>query len=167
VADSRVGTLQAVTARVEEWKADGLKVVFTNGVFDVLHVGHVEVLERAAAEGDRLVVGLNADASVKRLGKGDDRPIHAEANRARLLAALRCVDAVVVFDEDTPINVVKALKPDVLVKGGDYNPTCTDAADPSYMVGSEEVKSWGGRAVAVPLVPGQSTTATLNKIRTS
>lgn len=167
MADSRVYSLQAVADRVQEWKAEGLKVVFTNGVFDVLHVGHVEVLERAAKEGNRLVVGVNADASVKRLGKGDDRPIHAEANRARLLAALRCVDAVVVFEEDTPLHVVKALKPDVLVKGGDYNPACTDPNDSTYMVGSEEVASWGGRSVAVPLVPGQSTTATLNKIRTS
>lgn len=167
MADSRVGTLQAITARVQEWKAEGLKVVFTNGVFDVLHVGHVEVLERAAAEGERLVVGVNSDASVKRLGKGDDRPIHGEENRARLLAALRCVDAVVVFGEDTPLELVLAIKPDVLVKGGDYDPSCTDANDPTYMVGSAEVATWGGRAVAIPLVPGQSTTATLNKIRTS
>lgn len=142
-------------------------MVFTNGVFDVLHVGHVEVLERAAAEGDRLVVGVNSDASVRRLGKGDDRPIHGEQNRARLLAALRCVDAVVVFGDDTPLQLVHALRPDVLVKGGDYDPACTEVTDPTYMVGSAEVRSWGGRAVAVPLVPGQSTTATLNKIRTS
>lgn len=167
MADSRVGTLQAITARVQEWKAEGRKVVFTNGVFDVLHVGHVEVLERAAAEGERLVVGVNSDASVKRLGKGDDRPIHAQEHRARLLAALRCVDAVVVFEEDTPLELVLAIKPDVLVKGGDYDPACTDPNDSTYMVGSAEVASWGGRAVAIPLVPGQSTTATLNKIRTS
>ncbi|MGB1479843.1 MAG: adenylyltransferase/cytidyltransferase family protein [Flavobacteriales bacterium] len=167
MADTRVDSREAVASRVQKWKAQGLKVVFTNGVFDVLHVGHVEVLERAAAEGDRLVVGVNSDASVKRLGKGNDRPIHAEASRARLLAALRCVDAVLVFEEDTPLLVVKALKPDVLVKGGDYNPACTDPDDPAYMVGSEEVASWGGRSVAVPLVPGQSTTATLNRIRTS
>ena len=167
MTDSRVGTLKAVTACVQEWKAEGLQVVFTNGVFDVLHVGHVEVLERAAAEGDRLVVGLNADASVKRLGKGDDRPIHGEENRARLLAALRCVDAVAVFEEDTPLELVLAIKPDVLVKGGDYDPACTDTSDPTYMVGSAEVASWGGRSVAIPLVPGQSTTATLNKIRTT
>ena len=158
---------EEATALVQKWKGEGWKVVFTNGVFDVLHVGHVEVLEKAAVEGDRLVVGVNADASVRRLGKGSDRPIHPEANRARLLAALRCVDAVVLFEEDTPLNLVVALKPDVLVKGGDYNPSCTDPRDPSYMVGSAEVASWGGRSVAVPLVPGESTTATLAKIRKS
>lgn len=158
---------EEATALVQKWKGEGWKVVFTNGVFDVLHVGHVEVLEKAAAEGDRLVVGVNADASVRRLGKGSDRPIHPEANRARLLAALRCVDAVVLFEEDTPLNLVVALKPDVLVKGGDYNPSCTDPSDPGYMVGSAEVASWGGRSVAVPLVPGESTTATLAKIRKS
>ena len=157
---------KAVTL-VRQWKTEGQKVVFTNGVFDVLHVGHVAVLEQAAAEGDRLVVGVNSDGSVKRLGKGDDRPINGEQNRARLLAALRCVDAVVVFDEDTPLNLIMALKPDVLVKGGDYNPQCQDTSDPTYMVGSAEVASWGGKAVAVPLVPGESTTAMLAKIRTS
>ena len=158
---------EEATALVQKWKGEGWKVVFTNGVFDVLHVGHIEVLEKAAAEGDRLVVGVNADASVRRLGKGSDRPIHPEANRARLLAALRCVDAVVLFEEATPLNLVVALKPDVLVKGGDYNPSCTDPSDPSYMVGSAEVASWGGQSVAVPLVPGESTTATLAKIRKS
>ena len=157
---------KAVTL-VRQWKTEGQKVVFTNGVFDVLHVGHVAVLEQAAAEGDRLVVGVNSDGSVKRLGKGDDRPINGEQNRARLLAALRCVDAVVVFDEDTPLNLIMALKPDVLVKGGDYNPQCQDTSDPTYMVGSAEVASWGGKAVAVPLIPGESTTAMLAKIRTS
>ena len=113
------------------------------------------------------MVGVNSDGSVKRLGKGDDRPINGEQNRARLLAALRCVDAVVVFDEDTPLNLIMALKPDVLVKGGDYNPQCQDTSDPTFMVGSAEVASWGGKAVAVPLVPGESTTAMLAKIRTS
>ena len=159
-------SLADVQQQVETWSSEGLNVVFTNGVFDVLHVGHVAVLEVAASHG-RLVVGVNNDASVRRLGKGPDRPIHEEGNRARVLAALRSVDAVVVFEDDTPLALVKALQPDVLVKGGDYDPTCTDQSDPTYMVGSAEVKAWGGRAVAIPLVPGQSTTATLKKIRTS
>ena len=160
-------SLAAVQQQVETWSSEGLNVVFTNGVFDVLHVGHIAVLEAAAAEGDRLVVGVNNDDSVRRLGKGPDRPIHPELNRARVIAALRCVDAVVVYGEDTPLEVVKALRPTVLVKGGDYDPACEDPSDPTYMVGSAEVASWGGRSVAIPLVPGQSTTATLNKIRTS
>ena len=160
-------SLADVQQQVETWSSEGLNVVFTNGVFDVLHVGHIAVLEAAAAEGDRLVVGVNNDDSVRRLGKGPDRPIHPELNRARVIAALRCVDAVVVFGEDTPLEVVKALRPTVLVKGGDYDPTCEDSNDPTYMVGSAEVKAQGGRAVAIPLVPGESTTATLKKIRTS
>ena len=160
-------SLADVQQQVETWSSEGLNVVFTNGVFDVLHVGHIAVLEAAAAQGDRLVVGVNNDDSVRRLGKGPDRPIHPELNRARVIAALRCVDAVVVFGEDTPLEVVKALRPTVLVKGGDYDPTCEDPGDPTYMVGSAEVKAQGGRAVAIPLVPGESTTATLKKIRTS
>ena len=160
-------SLADVQQQVETWSSEGLNVVFTNGVFDVLHVGHIAVLEAAAAQGDRLVVGVNNDDSVRRLGKGPDRPIHPELNRARVIAALRCVDAVVVFGEDTPLEVVKALRPTVLVKGGDYDPTCEDPCDPTYMVGSAEVKAQGGRAVAIQLVPGESTTATLKKIRTS
>ena len=160
-------SLADVQQQVETWSSEGLNVVFTNGVFDVLHVGHVEVLEVAASHGQKLVVGVNSDASVRRLGKGPDRPIHEEGNRARVLAALRSVDAVVVFEDDTPLVLVNSLQPDVLVKGGDYDAACTDETDPRYMVGSAEVKAWGGHAVAVPLVPGQSTTATLKKIRTS
>jgi len=167
VAEWTPPSLADVQQQVETWSSEGLNVVFTNGVFDVLHVGHIAVLEAAAAQGDRLVVGVNNDDSVRRLGKGPDRPIHPELNRARVIAALRCVDAVVVFGEDTPLEVVKALRPTVLVKGGDYDPTCEDPSHPTYMVGGAEVKAQGGRAVAIPLVPGESTTATLKKIRTS
>ena len=156
-----------VLSQVRSWQSQGLSVVFTNGVFDLLHVGHLAVLETAASHGDRLVVGLNSDASVRRLGKGDDRPVHGQENRAKLIEALRCVDAVLIFDEDTPLTLIEALRPSVLVKGGDYDAACTDPRDPQYMVGSTEVKGWGGSAVAVPLVPGESTTSTLNRIRTS
>ena len=156
-----------VQSQVQSWREQGLSIVFTNGVFDLLHVGHLAVLETAAAEGDRLVVGLNSDASVRRLGKGSDRPVHGQEHRATLLRALRCVDAVVIFDEDTPLSLIQSLRPSVLVKGGDYDAACADPQDPKYMVGSAEVKGWGGRAVAVPLVPGESTTSTLERIRTS
>ena len=159
--------LEALTPQLEQWRKQGLTVVFTNGVFDVLHVGHVAILEAAAQHGQRLVVGVNSDASVRRLGKGAGRPIQSELNRATLIGALRCVDAVVVFGEDTPLSVVQHLKPDVLVKGGDYDPLCADPSDARYIVGSEEVKGWGGQVVAVPLVPGQSTSVILDKIRTS
>jgi D-beta-D-heptose 7-phosphate kinase/D-beta-D-heptose 1-phosphate adenosyltransferase len=132
-------------------------VVFTNGVFDLLHAGHVALLEAARAAGDALVVGVNSDASVRRLGKGADRPLIAEAERARLLAALAAVDCVVLFDEDTPLALIERLHPDVLVKGADYAP--------GAIVGAKEVEGWGGRVVRVPLVEGKSTTDLVRKLR--
>jgi D-beta-D-heptose 7-phosphate kinase/D-beta-D-heptose 1-phosphate adenosyltransferase len=123
----------------------------------LLHAGHVALLETARAAGDALVVGLNTDVSVRRLGKGADRPLVPEAERARLLAALAAVDCVVLFDEDTPLALIRRLKPDVLVKGADYAP-----AD---IVGATDVESWGGRVIRVPLVSGKSTTGLLDKLR--
>jgi D-beta-D-heptose 7-phosphate kinase/D-beta-D-heptose 1-phosphate adenosyltransferase len=130
-------------------------VVFTNGVFDILHAGHVDLLERAAALGDVLVVGLNSDASTRRL-KGERRPVMPETDRARVLAALEVVDAVVPFEEDTPEALIRRLLPDVLVKGADY------AED--QIVGKETVESRGGRVVRVPLVEGRSTSAIVEEI---
>jgi D-beta-D-heptose 7-phosphate kinase/D-beta-D-heptose 1-phosphate adenosyltransferase len=131
--------------------------VFTNGVFDLLHGGHVALLEAARAAGDALVVGVNSDASVRRLGKGPDRPLVAEGDRARLLAALAAVDCVVLFDEETPLALIQRLHPDVLVKGADY---AREA-----IVGAAEVEGWGGRVVRVPLVEGKSTTDLVRKLR--
>lgn len=133
------------------------KLVFTNGVFDVLHRGHVEYLCAARALGDRLVIGLNSDSSARRLGKGPDRPVNGEEDRAIVLAALGCVDFVTVFDEDTPHELISKLLPDVLVKGGDYT---LDS-----IVGRREVEDAGGVVTVIPLLPGRSTTATLQKIR--
>lgn len=133
------------------------RVVFTNGVFDLLHAGHVALLEAARAEGDVLVVGVNSDASVRWLGKGPDRPLVAEGERARVLAALAAVDCVVLFAEDTPLALIRRLRPDVLVKGAEY----ARAA----IVGADEVEGWGGRVVRVPLVEGKSTTELLRKLR--
>lgn len=133
------------------------KLVFTNGVFDVLHRGHVEYLFAARALGDELVVALNSDASARRLGKGPDRPVNREQDRAVVIAGLACVDYVTFFDEDTPRSIVAALLPDVLVKGGDYTP---DA-----IVGRAEVEAAGGRVVVIPFVEGHSTTHLLNRIR--
>jgi rfaE bifunctional protein nucleotidyltransferase chain/domain len=131
-------------------------VVFTNGVFDVLHRGHVAYLARARAEGAALIVGLNGDASVRRLGKGPGRPVNAEADRAFVLAGLECVDAVVLFGEDTPHDLIAALEPDVLAKGADY------ALD--QIVGADLVTARGGRVVRVPLEEGYSTTNLLKKV---
>ncbi len=131
-------------------------VVFTNGVFDLLHPGHVDILAGARAQGAALVVGLNSDASVRRL-KGPTRPVRSEAERAYVLAALAMVDAVVVFEQDTPLELVQALEPDVIVKGGDYTP--------DTIVGAREVTARGGRVVVIPLTPGQSTTSIIEKLR--
>ena len=141
------------------WRVKGDRIVFTNGVFDLMHRGHVTYLEEAAALGDRLVIGLNSDASVKRLGKGTDRPLNDQDSRATVLSALRCVDAVVIFDEDTPLDLITSVRPDVLVKGGDWSP--------ERIVGAEIVKAAGGSVHSLPLVEGFSTTALLTKIRAS
>ena len=132
------------------------RVVFTNGVFDLLHVGHVDLLTAARALGDHLIVALISDASVSRL-KGPSRPVRSEAERAYVLAALEAVDAVTVFEQDTPLDVIRALRPDVLVKGGDYSL--------DTIVGRTEVESWGGRVQVVPLTPGQSTTRIIEALR--
>jgi D-beta-D-heptose 7-phosphate kinase/D-beta-D-heptose 1-phosphate adenosyltransferase len=132
------------------------RVVFTNGVFDLLHPGHVDILSNARAQGDALVVGVNSDESVRRL-KGPSRPVRNEHERAYVLAALRDVDAVVLFEQDTPLELIRRLRPDVLVKGGDYTR--------DTVVGADDVESWGGRVVIVPLVSGQSTTSIIEKLR--
>jgi rfaE bifunctional protein nucleotidyltransferase chain/domain len=132
------------------------RVVFTNGVFDLLHPGHIDVLLGARRTGDLLVVGLNSDDSVRRL-KGPERPVRTEAERAYVLAALAMVDVVVVFSEDTPLDLILAMRPDVLVKGGDYAE--------STIVGAREIRAWGGQVAIIPLTPGQSTTAIIRRLR--
>lgn len=146
-------TILAVTARL---RATGRRIVFTNGVFDLLHPGHVRYLQDARALGDALIVGVNSDRSV-RANKGPDRPITPEAERAEILAALACVDGVAIFDEDTPRAIISAIQPDVLVKGADW---AEDA-----IVGRDVVEARGGTVVRVPLAEGYSTTAIIQKIR--
>ena len=149
------GVPAAVRERLEGWRAAGETLVFTNGVFDLLHRGHVEYLEEAATLGDRLVVGVNADASVQRL-KGPTRPLVPGEERAELVGALACVDAVVLFDEDTPERLIRAVEPDVLVKGGDW------AVE--RIVGRELVEARGGRVLSIPLREGASTTGLVERI---
>ena len=150
--NDKLFTREALLARFGRPRSGTL--VFTNGCFDLLHRGHVEYLYAARALGDALVVGVNTDASVRRL-KGAGRPVVSEDDRAFVLAGLGCVDAVTLFDEDTPRDLIAALLPDVLVKGGDYSP--------ETVVGRAEVEAAGGRVAIVPLVPGRSTTAILQR----
>lgn len=150
-----VYALDELAALVAEWRARGERIVFTNGCFDIIHEGHVTCLRRAADEGDRLVVALNSDRSVRNL-KGPTRPVNSERARAVVVSALSPVDAVILFDSPTPLALIEALRPDVLVKGGDYSP--------KDIVGAREVESWGGRVVTVPLVKGYSTTSMIEKL---
>lgn len=152
--ESQVLGRDELVKRVAMWKANGDRVVFTNGCFDLLHIGHITLLEEARRCGDRLIVAINSDASVRAL-KGASRPIVGEQERARVLAALSAVDAVVIFDEPTPLELIVAAQPDVLVKGGDY--------DADSVVGAKEMQSWGGAVKIVPLVEGFSTTRLIQK----
>ena len=147
----RVVSRDAGRRRAAAWRRQGLRVVFTNGVFDLLHPGHIKLLREARRHGDRLVVGINSDASVRRL-KGSGRPVQALRARAEVLAALRDVDLVVAFSEDTPLALIRALRPGVLVKGADYTE--------DRIVGAAEVRSWGGRVVRVRLHPGRLSSTT-------
>jgi D-beta-D-heptose 7-phosphate kinase/D-beta-D-heptose 1-phosphate adenosyltransferase len=151
-------TLDALVGQVERWRASGLRIGFTNGCFDILHPGHIRVFQEARARCDRLIVGLNSDASVRRL-KGQGRPVNAADARAAVLAALGAVDAVTVFDEDTPIRLIEALAPDLLVKGGDYTR--------ETIVGADLVEARGGEVLVVATLPGHSTTGTIDRSRMS
>jgi D-beta-D-heptose 7-phosphate kinase/D-beta-D-heptose 1-phosphate adenosyltransferase len=154
--DAKVLTREDLAARAASWRMAGRRIVFTNGCFDLLHAGHLSLLSRAAELGDVLVLAINSDASVRRL-KGPERPLVPQAERAALLAALTCVDAVTIFDEDTPLQTLQSVRPHVLVKGEDYR------AD--QVVGREFIESIGGRVALVPLVPKKSTSALVERIR--
>jgi D-beta-D-heptose 7-phosphate kinase/D-beta-D-heptose 1-phosphate adenosyltransferase len=154
--EAKVLSRKDIAARAASWRMAGKRIVFTNGCYDLLHAGHLSLLHGAARLGDVLVLAINSDASVKRL-KGADRPLVNEAERAALLAALACVDAVTIFDEDTPLEALQAIKPHVLVKGADYRP--------EQVVGKEFVESYGGKVALVPLLPAKSTTALVERIK--
>jgi D-beta-D-heptose 7-phosphate kinase/D-beta-D-heptose 1-phosphate adenosyltransferase len=152
---SRIFSLTELLAQIKRWKLQDKKVVFTNGVFDILHEGHIASLSEAASFGDILIVGVNADSSVKKL-KGNDRPFHTENTRALILASLLMTDAVIIFDEDTPHRLITEILPDVLVKGGDYSV--------EQVVGAKEVIAAGGEVKIAKMVEGISTTNILEKI---
>jgi D-beta-D-heptose 7-phosphate kinase/D-beta-D-heptose 1-phosphate adenosyltransferase len=151
----KICTLNQLLQKVDVWKKAKQKIVFTNGCFDLLHAGHVTYLEAAKKRGDKLILGLNTDRSVSAI-KGPTRPVVNENDRARVLAALESVDAVILFDEDTPLNVINAIKPSIIAKGSDYT------AD--QVVGGKEVKSWGGEIALIDLVAGRSTSNIINKL---
>jgi len=151
----KIYELPAITQKASQWKKEGKKIVFTNGVFDLLHKGHIFSLSQAAKQGDVLIIGVNSDKSVKKL-KGDNRPINDQDARVLLLASLFMVDAVVIFEEDTPLNLITSLLPDVLVKGGDY--TIDEIA------GAKEVIANGGKIMINPILDGFSTSAIINAI---
>jgi D-beta-D-heptose 7-phosphate kinase / D-beta-D-heptose 1-phosphate adenosyltransferase len=153
-AEEKVLPLERLQARAASWRSSGKRIVFTNGCFDILHVGHISLLASARRQGDKLIVAINSDASVKRL-KGPSRPMVGERERAQMLAALTAVDAVVIFAEDTPLATIEVLRPDVLVKGGDYSE--------ATIVGAPEVRSWGGTVKIIPIVEGFSTTQLIAK----
>jgi D-beta-D-heptose 7-phosphate kinase/D-beta-D-heptose 1-phosphate adenosyltransferase len=154
--EKKIFTLPELLARITGWKTTGKSIAFTNGCFDILHEGHIFSLSQAAKEADYLIVGVNSDASTKRL-KGDERPINNEKSRALILASLLIVDAVVIFEEDTPLELIKAILPNVIVKGGDYTI--------EQIVGAKEVIANGGRVVINPIVQGFSTTGIVDKIK--
>jgi len=156
-AQEKVLSLEQLRVRTSAWRSAGQSIVFTNGCFDLLHIGHIALLEDARREGDRLIVAINSDASVRGL-KGASRPIMGERERARILAALTAVDAVVLFEDPTPLVLIEALRPDVIVKGGDYSE--------ETVVGAKEVRSWGGRVKIVPTVEGFSTTELIARVKT-
>lgn len=153
MATSKYSSAAKAVAVRKHWKSQRLKVVFTNGVFDILHAGHLDLLEKSKAMGDRLIVGVNSDASVRRLNKGPERPLNKLADRARLLSGLSCVDLVVAFSEDTPENLLSQLKPDILIKGADYR------------LDQVAGRQYTGRVALVRLKKGYSTTALVKRIR--
>jgi len=154
--EAKIVPASALADRLANWRAKGKRIGFTNGCFDLLHPGHIQLLRKSRATCDRLVVGLNSDASVVRL-KGPDRPVQSEAARSAVLAALESVDLVIVFDEDTPLSLIDTIRPDVLIKGADYTV--------DQVVGAVEVAGWGGEVVLVPLAEGHSTTSLINRSR--
>lgn len=153
---TKIYTLPQLIQKIAQWKINDQKLVFTNGVFDILHEGHIYSFSQAAKEADYLVVGINSDASVKRL-KGDNRPINNQSSRALILASLLMIDAVILFEEDTPLELIKAVMPDVLVKGGDYTL--------EHIVGAKEVIENGGRVVINPVLEGFSSSNIINQLK--
>ena len=153
---AKIFNIKDLSKIINEWRLNGDKIVFTNGCFDLIHLGHLEILARSADLGDKLIVGINSDMSIKKI-KGNSRPIIEEDSRAKQLAAIEFIDAVILFNEDTPYNLINILKPDVLTKGGDYKK--------NDIIGNELINKEQGEVVIIPLTQGYSTTSILEKIK--
>lgn len=156
IIKTKLYTLDLLKLKIEEWNMAGEKIVFSNGCFDILHMGHIEILAKAADLGDRLIVGLNSDTSIQKL-KGVERPIIPENSRQIIIASLQFVDAVILFSENTPFQLISEINPDFLVKGGDYNP--------SNIIGGDLIKKNGGEVITIPLKKGFSSSNIINKIQ--
>ena len=165
VIQSKIHTVDSISKAAARWRLLSEKIVFTNGCFDILHLGHIDYLAKAADLGTRLIVAVNSDESVKRLGKGDSRPIQDERSRSMIIASLHVVDAVIVFNEDTPFEIIKLIQPDVLVKGADYDAAETDPSSRKYIVGADIVRAKGGLVATIEFLPGYSTTNIEMKIK--
>ena len=157
IIKKKIFSRETLLRQIAIWRMKDLKIVFTNGCFDILHHGHVDYLSQAADLGDVLIIGVNSDASVKKLNKGANRPIQNENDRALTLSAFQFIEALIIFEEDTPYELIKAIQPDVLVKGGDWKET--------DIVGADIVKAKGGSVISIPFVEGYSTTNIENKIK--
>lgn len=165
VIKNKIFTKETLKSRLAQWKFFKKKIVFTNGCFDILHQGHIDYLSKAADCGDILIVGINTDNSVKRLGKGNSRPVQDENSRAIIVAALHFVSAVILFDEGTPLELIKFIEPAILVKGADYDGSEKNVSSPKYIVGSAEVKAGGGEVKTIELLDGFSTSSIEKKIK--
>lgn len=163
--ENKIVGLEHAKQLVEQWRLKSNKVVFTNGCFDILHKGHVTYLAKSAELGDKLIVALNTDRSVKEQEKGEDRPVNSETSRAIVLAALGFVDLIIFFDDKTPIKEIEFLLPDILVKGADYDPYETDSSSKKYIVGSDIVRKNGGEVKVIDLVEGFSTTSIVERLK--
>jgi rfaE bifunctional protein nucleotidyltransferase chain/domain len=167
IIKSKIFTTDTLLKSLLVWRFKEHKIVFTNGCFDILHQGHIDYLAKASDLGAELVVGINSDASVKRLNKGSARPLQDEQSRAMIIASLHFVSAVVIFDEQTPKSLIEFIKPDILVKGADYDANEKDSANKKYIVGSDIVRANGGVVKTIEFLEGFSTSAIENKIKTS
>lgn len=162
---NKIATKDQAIQIVEKWKSENKTIVFTNGCFDILHKGHVTYLAKAAEYGDKLIIGLNTNESVKQQGKGDERPINSEDARLFVLASLEVVDLVILFNDQTPIDLIETLVPTILVKGADYDENEYNPSSKKYIIGSDVVRSNGGKVKTVDLEDGYSTTSLISKIK--